>query len=145
MKNAVVVAAIFILVAILAVWQWRHTSAPAAVAGGPMSLQAYAKQAALTLPRPYADGFSIVRVSLDGQRLVSDIRSADIAVADIDPAKLPRIRNQEQQDIITASCQDPSLLPAMQAGAIVVRRFFDRNDQPIFEVMAERRHCGRMM
>ncbi len=149
MKNAAIVAALLALVAILGIWQWRHTSKPAATTAAataaPMSLQQFAAQAARNLPRPYADGFSIVRVSLEGSRLVSDLRSADIAIADIDPAKLPRIRDQEQKDIITTSCQDPSLLPAMHAGAVVVRRFFDRNGQPIFEVMAEKRHCGRMM
>ncbi len=151
MKNVAVIAALLALIAGLGFWQWQHTNNPAATiattanATAPLTLKAYVAKAALNLPQPYADGFSLVRVSLDGTRLVLDIRSTDIAIADIDPTKLPRIREQEQQDLIAASCQDPTLLPAMHAGTVVVRRFFDRNGQPIFEVMAEQRHCGRMM
>ena len=151
MKNVAVIAAILALIAALGFWQWQHTSNPAtttatpSTAAAPLTLKAYVAKAASNLPQPYADGFSLVRVNLDGTRLILDIRSTDIAMADIDPAKLPSIRDQEQKDLIAASCQDPTLLPAMHAGTVVVRRFFDRNGQPIFEVMAEQRHCGRMM
>ena len=147
MKNAAAIVTVIALVAGLAYWQWRHTdtSTPEPAATGPMTLAEYADHAGKGLPRPYADGFSIVAVALDGERLLVDIRSSDIAVADIDPAKLPRIRDQEQADVIAASCQDPNLLKAMHGGATVVRRFSDRNGQPIFEVVATAQQCGRMM
>jgi hypothetical protein len=147
MKNAAAIVTVLALVAGLAYWQWRHTGASSndTAASRPMTLQEFAVDAAKGLPRPYADGFSIVRVGLDGQRLLVDLRSADIAVADIDPAKLPRIRDQEQADVIAATCKDPNLLKALHGGATVVRRFADRNGQPIFEVSATARHCGRML
>lgn len=145
MKNAPAIIAVVALVAGLAYWQWRHTGDSPARPAAPATLPDIARDAAKGLPRAYSDGFSIVRVGLDGQRLLFDIRSSDIAIADIDPAKLPLIRNQEQADLIASTCQDQALVTALQGGGSVLRRFFDRNNQPIFEVSANMRHCGRML
>ena len=145
MKNAPAIIAVLALVAGLAYWQWRHTDDAPAASAARATLPDIARDAARNLPRAYADGFSIVRVGVDGQRLLFDIRSSDIAIADIDPAKLPLIRDQEQADLIASTCQDPRLVAALQGGGSVLHRFFDRNGQPIFEVSANVRHCGRML
>jgi hypothetical protein len=145
MKNASTIVAVIALVAGLAVWQWRHTAGQPAPVAAPKSLQALARAAGVGLPQAYADGFSVVHVGVEGQRLVFDIRSSDIAVAQIDPAKLPMMRDQEQQDLVAAACGDPDVVPALQNGAAIVRRFSDKDGRPIFEVSAVRRHCGKMM
>ncbi len=146
MKNLPAIAAVLVLVAGGAYWQWHRTQAtpaPAAASAAPTSLADIAREANAALPQPHADGFVIRSVRVDGRRLVTDIASPDIDLAKIDMARLPQIRSQEQQDLVAASCGDPAVLALMHDGVTVVRRFLDMQDKLIFEIEVTSKFCGR--
>lgn len=146
MKKLPAIAAVILLVLGVAWWQWHRTgkeSEPAV--GAPVTLAGFAQQANARLPRPYVDGFVVRSIRVDGQRLVTDIASTDIALADLDPARIPQIRDQEQRDLISTTCGNPDLLALTHGGVTVVRRFLDKDGKLIFELAATDKFCGRQM
>ncbi|HTA64583.1 MAG TPA: hypothetical protein VK753_03685 [Xanthomonadaceae bacterium] len=94
------------------------------------------------LPKPYVDELVMEHAHVDGNRLVVDIRIPDIRIAQMNPKKLPLIRNQEQGDLNLAACNDPSLRDLMKHKHDVARRFLDRDGKTIFELVAMFHDCG---
>jgi len=147
MKNVPAIVAVIALVAGVAYWQWHRTNNDGArveQVAKPVSLAVYVREANAKLPQPFEDGFEMRRVHVDGRRLVTDIVSTEFSVADLDPAKIPQIHDQERQDMVAATCGDPTLLSLMHGGTTIVRRFLDKQGKPIFDVEVTPRFCGRM-
>ncbi|MBS0462098.1 MAG: hypothetical protein JSS41_06455 [Proteobacteria bacterium] len=88
------------------------------------------------LPKPYVDGLVVQHAHADGKRMVIDIRIPFAAAAQIDAAKLPRMREQEQGDLNIAACTDADLKALMDAHYGVSRRFLDKDGKTVFEIAA---------
>lgn len=88
------------------------------------------------LPKPYVDGLVVQAAHADGKRVVIDIRIPFATAAQIDPKKLPLMRNQEQGDLNIAACTDADLKALMDAHYGVSRRFVDKDGKTVFEIAA---------
>lgn len=105
------------------------------------ALQAAHEAIAATLPAPYVEDLVTESARLDGHRLVLVIRSPEgTAAATRDDPRFDELRDSEARQMHEL-CALPSIRPLIGTGAVLVRRFVDRNDGVFFEVELPARDC----
>lgn len=145
MKKLYAALAVFLLIAVVALLQWRHTHSPG---GEGEPLQRLAGRMGQGLPKPYVDGLVIERVQVINNDIVTDIRIPDIKLEALDPAKIPLIRQQEQVELVAYACSDPELRPVLDEGKSKIgRRFYDQDRRLVFEIAVSLADCpaGRQL
>ncbi len=96
---------------------------------------------AATLPEPYFEDLITESISVDGKRLVMQIRSP---AGDADKTREApgfEILKQSEQDEMRALCTWPAIQPLIGGDTILVRRFVDRHDKLFFELEFPARDC----
>ena len=136
MKTKIVLTGIVLFAAGIAGGYAWHVQHPSLATQNHAELQRIADKYNEHMPRFYVDELVIERARVDGNRLVFDIHIPDIALKEMDPKKIPLIREQEQNDLNKNVCKDPDFKSLVQHKAQVARSFFDRDFKPIFEVVS---------
>ncbi len=107
----------------------------------PELLQEARESIAGTLPAPYFEDLVTDSVSVDGNRLVLQVRSPAGDAEKTREAPGFELLRQSEQDEMRVLCTLPAIHPLIGTDAVLVRRFVDPRDKLFFEVEFPARDC----
>lgn len=94
------------------------------------------------LPAAYRDGLVTERAHIQRGVLVLDVRFAEARVAQLEAR--PHLRDAlraDEAEAMAELCDEPLLVPYLQAGGRVQRRFIDADGAPFFAPTLDGRDC----